>query len=96
MTPEMYTKLALNFVEEGTTKETLYVGFASECGEVMKERMKEVRKGERKTVEIADELSDVLWYVAILAHQRGYTLESLMEHSIAKLENRLLNPKKGY
>jgi len=93
MTPELYTKLALQFVEEGTTNETLYTGFASECGEVMKERMKEVRKGEQKTVEIADELSDVLWYVAVIAHKLGYTLENFMEHSISKLEDRLLNPK---
>jgi len=94
MTTKIYTDLAFDFVEDGTTDETLFTGFASECGEVMKERMKEVRYDLEKGPEICEEMCDVLWYVTIIAHNRGYTLEELMERSIAKLEDRLLNPKK--
>ena len=90
---EVYTNLALQFVEKGTTDETLFTGFSSESGEVMKDRMKEVRKGLDRTVEILDELSDVLWYITVIAHKRGKSLHDLMDHGINKLENRLLNGK---
>ena len=57
----IYNSVAMQFVEKGTTDEILFTGLASEVGEVMSERMREVRKGEERTKEIMDELSDVLW-----------------------------------
>lgn len=93
MRTEIYNELVLHFVEKGTTDETLFTGFSSESGEIMKERMKEVRKGQDRTEEILDECSDVLWYITVIAHKRGKTLKDLMDHNIAKLEMRLLGNK---
>jgi NTP pyrophosphatase (non-canonical NTP hydrolase) len=94
MQTEVYTNQIAQFFEKGTTQETLFTGFASEVGEVMSERTTEVRKGEKRTVQIIDELSDTLWYLTMIARTRGYTLEEVMKHGVAKLEDRKLNGKR--
>lgn len=38
--------------------------------------------------ELAKELSDVCWYVAVLANELGYTLAEIQEMNIAKLRSR--------
>jgi len=86
--------MVMDFFERGTNDEILFTGLASECGEVMSERMKEVRKSVNRTDEIIDELSDVLWFVTVIAKQRGVTLKELMKHNIDKLEERALNGKR--
>jgi NTP pyrophosphatase (non-canonical NTP hydrolase) len=93
MRTEVYNEIALQFIETGTSDETLFTGFASEAGEVMKDRMKEVRKGLTRDTEILDELSDVLWYITVIANKRGKTLKDLMKHNINKLEVRILENK---
>ena len=90
---ELYNDFVMDFFEEGTTDEILFSGLASEVGEVMQERTREVRKGENKTKEILDELSDVLWYVTVIAHKRGCSLKELMSHNYTKLELRRLGNK---
>jgi NTP pyrophosphatase (non-canonical NTP hydrolase) len=94
MQTKVYTNQIAQFFEKGTTQETLFTGFASEAGEVMSERTTEVRKGETRTVQIIDELSDTLWYLTMIARTRGYTLEEVMKHGVAKLEDRKLNGKR--
>lgn len=91
---KVYEDLVMTFLEESTTNETLFTGLASETGEVMSERMHEVRHGKEKTEEILDELSDVLFYVVTIANRRGSNLKQLMTHSIVKLEDRALNGKR--
>ena len=76
MRTEIYNELALHFVENETTDETLFTGFSSESGEVMKERMKEVRKKMDRTDEIIDECSDVLWYITIKGRRQRDTLKT--------------------
>ena len=76
------------FFEDGTTEETLFLGLASEVGEVMQSRVKETRKGLECTAEIADELGDVLWYVAPIAQSRGYSLGDIMQDVVDKLAMR--------
>ena len=76
------------FFEEGTTEETLFLGLASEVGEVMQARVKETRKGLECTAEIADELGDVLWYVSTIAQSRGYSLADIMQDVVDKLKIR--------
>jgi len=76
------------FFEDGTTEETLFLGLASEVGEVMQSRVKETRKGLECTAEIADELGDVLWYVATIAQTRGYSLADIMQDVVDKLKIR--------
>jgi len=73
------------FFEDGTTEETLFLGLASEVGEVMQSRVKETRKGLECTAEIADELGDVPWYVATIAQSRGYSLGDIMQDVVDKL-----------
>lgn len=90
---EVYNQVALSFIEDGTTDEILFSGFASEAGEVMQERTKEVRKKEEKSDEILDELSDVLWYITVIANRRGKSLKDLMWHNYNKLELRNLGNK---
>ena len=82
------------FFEDGTTEETLFLGLASEVGEVMQSRVKETRKGLECTAEIADELGDVLWYIATIAQSRGYSLGDIMQDVVDKLTVRQEN--KGY
>ena len=94
MRTEVYNDMVMDFFERGTNDEILFTGLASECGEVMSERMKEVRKSVNRTDEIIDELSDVLWFVTVIAKQRGVTLKELMKHNIDKLEERALNGKR--
>ena len=44
-----------------------------------------------ETQKIVDELSDVLWYVALTAQSIGCDLDSIMEHNINKLKKRYPN-----
>lgn len=82
------------FIEEGTTEETLFLGLASEVGEVMQSRVKETRKGMECTAEILDELGDILWYVTTIAQARGYSVADLMTDVVQKLETR--HKKRNY
>jgi NTP pyrophosphatase (non-canonical NTP hydrolase) len=93
MQTEMYERLVKDFLEEGTTDEILFTGISSEAGEVMQERAKEVRKSEDRSRQILDELSDVLWYVTMIAKTRGSSLEKLMMNNFHKLEARAINGK---
>jgi NTP pyrophosphatase (non-canonical NTP hydrolase) len=89
-----YENKAYHFLEEGTTYETLFTGFSAEVGEVMSERVKETRTGNLQCDEVfVDELSDVLWYITMIARSRGHSLKDLMKHGINKLEHRAIHGK---
>jgi len=94
MKKEIYEHIMLQFLEKGTTQETLFGGLASEVGEVMAERVKETRNGEDRTEEIKDELSDVLAYMLFILHKRKLSLGEIMLHGYNKLEGRALSGKK--
>lgn len=69
------------------------LGLNGEAGEVADKVKKVLRDcngeftGEKKQ-EIALELGDVLWYVAIMARDIGYSLEQIAEFNIEKLRSR--------
>jgi len=44
---------------------------------------------------VLDELSDVLWYVTVIANQQGSSLSEIMKINYEKLEARAINGKKG-
>ena len=65
------------------------LGLAGEAGEVADKVKKIIRDGKTDSHhDIALELGDVLWYVASLAHDLGYTMQSIAEMNVNKLQKR--------
>ena len=82
----------------------LSFGLMAEAGEVADKIAKAVRRGEisinndeiiikrgsgeELTQNIADELGDVLWFVAMMARRLGFSLEEVMRRNLDKLADR--------
>lgn len=82
----------------------LSFGLVAEVGEVADKIAKAVRRGEisinndeliikrgsgeELTQYIADELGDVLWFVAMMARRLGFSLEEVMRRNLDKLADR--------
>lgn len=64
------------------------LGLASEAGEVAGKIKKSLRDGVNTYNDIADELGDVLWYVAVLADDLGIDLSKIADRNIQKLTDR--------
>jgi len=70
------------------------LGLAGEAGEIANKVKKFIRDGydeeelQIKLNDIADELGDVLWYVAAVAHVIGTDLESVAKNNLYKLAER--------
>ena len=67
------------------------LGLTGEAGEVAEKVKKMIR--DNKTLEevkfpLMDELGDVLWYIAALAHELGITLDNIAESNVQKLQSR--------
>jgi len=65
-------------------------GLAGEVGELF-EIWKRIERGDYQPVEetmILDELGDILWYVAAIARDYGYTLQEVADYNIQKLRAR--------
>ena len=95
MTIQEYQTRALATANYGVGNKIIYptLGLAGEAGEVAEKVKKVLRdKGgiftEEAKLEIIKELSDVCWYINALANDLGYSLESVMELNIQKLESR--------
>ena len=96
MTPNQYQTAALQtaiYPDMGQNFIYPVLGLAGESGEVAEKAKKIIRdKGGELTNEdrknIALELSDVCWYVAVLAFELDYTLEEIMQMNLDKLASR--------
>lgn len=66
-------------------------GILGEAGEIAELYKKAQRKGEKpNAIQVMDEMGDVLYYITMLAHQYGKSLEDIMTMNIAKLSEREL------
>lgn len=70
------------------------LGLVGEAGEVAEKVKKVIRDGEGVLTDpareaIAKELSDVCWYVAVLAWELDFSLEELFVMNLEKLQSRL-------
>ena len=94
-----YQRLALRTYKAERTQQHMLtngaLGLAGESGEVadlIKKLIYPSKPGDgdvAHTLErLQDELGDVLWYVALIAHGIGVPLETIAESNIAKLARR--------
>ena len=72
------------------------LGLCGEAGEVA-DKIKKTIRGDSSldevTGSIADELGDVLWYLAILADDLGVELEDVAKWNVDKLQRRMKSNK---
>ncbi|HSW37803.1 MAG TPA: nucleoside triphosphate pyrophosphohydrolase family protein [Candidatus Saccharimonadales bacterium] len=69
------------------------MGVGGEAGEVLEKWKKIVaykngKISEEDLAELAKEMADVVWYVAILAHSLGLSLDDIMQKNLSKLADR--------
>lgn len=69
------------------------LGLVGEAGEVAEKVKKLIRDGDGTLTDpvrekIAFELSDVCWYLAVLAYELDFTLEEVMQMNLDKLASR--------
>lgn len=69
------------------------LGLVGEAGEVAEKAKKIIRDGDGiltdpKREEMAKELSDVCWYVAVLAYELDYSLDEIFQINLDKLASR--------
>jgi NTP pyrophosphatase (non-canonical NTP hydrolase) len=97
MTFDEYQKRALTTVISNgdSFKDTLHwvLGLCGESGEVAEKVKKIIRDkdgiiSESDKTEIAKELGDVLWYIAVCARQMGFSFDEVAAGNLAKLQDR--------
>lgn len=76
------------------------LGLCSEAGEVADKLKKVIRDGGGNTDSdfynsVAKELGDVLWYIANIAHEIGYDMNTVAEMNYQKLKDRQDRNKLG-
>jgi len=67
------------------------LGLAGEAGSLLSEYKKWLREGDRYkpfTDQVAEEIGDILWYLANIAGKAGLDLQEIAEENLAKLHDR--------
>jgi NTP pyrophosphatase (non-canonical NTP hydrolase) len=97
MTFDEYQKQALTTADndyEPLLEKTIWaMGVAGEAGEVVEKWKKIVAYKEGKIsdedlAELAKELGDVVWYIAVFAHTLGLSFDDIMTRNVTKLKDR--------
>ena len=92
-----YQKRALTTVisQDDKFKDTLHwvLGINGEAGEVAEKVKKIIRDkngkmSQQDKQELAKEIGDVLWYLAVFAHDLGFKLDSIAVQNLEKLQSR--------
>ena len=95
MTANEYQKLALRTASELSKKDKLLNGVmglngeAGECIDIVKKTL--FQGHELDNGKLKDELSDVMWYVALICTALNINLEDVMIYNIEKLKKRYPN-----
>ena len=87
MNCKLYEDQALQFFKSGHRHHDYLI-------DGLVEEVKEVMDADSNT-NLADELGDVLWYITVIAHKKGFSLSEIMMRNINKLEVRELRGKKN-
>jgi NTP pyrophosphatase (non-canonical NTP hydrolase) len=98
MTFDEYQKQALTTAKDSYNDPILQnsiwaMGIAGEAGEVIEKWKKIVAYKDGKISkedlqELAKELGDVVWYIAVLAHSLGISFDDIMQRNVDKLQSR--------
>jgi len=97
MTFDEYQKQALTTAIHHPNSEmdkTIFaLGIAGEAGEVIEKWKKIIAYREGKITdedlaELGKELGDVVWYIAVFAHELGLSFDDIMQRNIDKLASR--------
>lgn len=104
LNPIRKSNMNINDYQEAAVKTAIYnrekysimypsMGLAGECGEILNKVKKVYRDNDGQFSEetkrvIASEIGDSLWYIATLADDLGFDLESIAAANIAKLNSR--------
>jgi len=97
MTFEEYQKRALTTVisQNDSFRDTLHwvLGINGEAGEVAEKVKKIIRDkngvmSKQDKLELGKELGDVLWYLAVFAHDLGLSLDKIAAENLDKLQSR--------
>lgn len=97
MTFDEYQRQALTTAQsahEPLMEQTIWaMGVAGEAGEVVEKWKKIVAYKEGKITpddldELAKELGDVVWYIAVMAHSLGLSFDDIMNRNVEKLKSR--------
>lgn len=97
MTLEEYQKQALTTViaSDNEFRDLLHwvLGINGEAGEIAEKIKKIIRDknavvSEEDKAELAKEVGDVLWYLAVFAHHLGVPFEEIAQQNLDKLQSR--------
>lgn len=97
MTFDEYQKVALttahNHPDSLMDKTVWAMGVAGEAGEVVEKWKKIVAYKEgvvsdEDLAELAKELGDVVWYIAVMANSLGLSFDDVMQRNVTKLADR--------
>ena len=97
MTFDEYQKKALTTAvpyDDPLLAKTIWaMGVAGEAGEVIEKWKKivaynEGRVSEEELGELAKDLADVVWYIAVMADSLGLSFDEIMKQNVKKLEDR--------
>ena len=67
------------------------LGLAGEAGSLLSEYKKRMREGDRYRIftdQVAEEIGDILWYLANIAEKAGLDLQEIAEENLAKVADR--------